>query len=152
VLGELTDLLEPDVGLNWVNVAFALPVALIAVAAVAVGGDMLYEAIERRRGLRPGRRLTTPILAGLGCGTAIEIVFHHVRQAPHLDASLGLAGGALLLVAAGLHRYASASVGKNSPAARANRLRPCSSGLEASRPRRLLRTDRRAANRSTTQS
>jgi hypothetical protein len=139
VLGELTDLLEFDVGLNWVNVSFALPLALVAVAAVAVGGDVLLEAIERRRGRRPGRRLTTPMLAGLGLATALEIALHHLRQAPHLDASLGLAGGALLLVAAGLHGYASASVGNDSLAPRASLGRPRLPARDGSQSRRLMR-------------
>jgi hypothetical protein len=150
VLGELTDLLEPELGLDWVNVCFTLPVALIAVAVVAVGGDVFLEAIERRRGRRPGRVLMTPILAGLGLGATIEIALHHARQAPHLDASLGLAGGALLLIAAGLRRYASASLTNSSPEPPATRWRL--PALRGSRSHRPTRGVRRAANRSTTRS
>jgi hypothetical protein len=139
VLGELTDLMESDVGLNWVNVSFALPLALIAVAAVAVVGDVFLEAIERRHGRRRGRGLTTPMLAGLGFGTAIEIALHHVRQAPQLDASLGLAGAALLLIAAGLHFHASASLRHDSPAPRASHRRPRLPALAGSQSRRLMR-------------
>ena len=142
VLGELTDLLESDVGLNWLNVAFALPFALIAVAGVAVGGDVFLEAIERLRGRRAGRGLATAMLAGVGFGSAIEIALHHVRQAPHLDASLGLAGGAVLLIAAGLHRHASASLGKNSPALQANHLRARPPASGSSRSRRVRRIGR----------
>jgi hypothetical protein len=106
VLSELTDHLESEMGLGWLNVTLALPLAVIAVAAVAVGGDMLLAAVERRRGYRPGRALTRPLLTAVGLAATIEIALHHLRQAPRLDASLGLAGGTLLLIAAGLYRRA----------------------------------------------
>jgi hypothetical protein len=150
VLSELTDLLESEIGLNWVNLFFALPIALIAVAFVAVGGDILLEAIERRRGRRPGRWLAIPILAGLGLGASIEIALHHARQAPHLDASMGLAGGALLLIAAGLQRHASASLKKGSTASPATGRRlPELRGSRSHPPTRIVR---RAGKRSTTRS
>jgi hypothetical protein len=147
-LGELTDLLEQDLGLNWVNILFALPVAVIAVAIVAVGGDIFLEAIERRRGWRLPRRLETTMSAGIGLAATIDIALRHVRQAPHLDASLGLAGGALLVIAAGLHRYAPGPV-SDSQARRTNRSRARPPALGSARARRLMRTRRHGSRRST---
>jgi hypothetical protein len=102
---ELADRLEPMFGLNALNLVFALPIAALAVIVVAVTGDEILAARERRVGRRlDGLRLLALTIPGLAGTVAISVA--HLGRPPALDASLGLAGGVLLLLAAGLYRHA----------------------------------------------
>jgi hypothetical protein len=102
---ELADRLEPMFGLSAVNVFFALPIAAFVVLVAAAIGDEILAARERRLGRQlDGVRLLALAVPGLTVTAVIGL--DHLRHAPALDASLGLAGGILLLVAAGLYRHA----------------------------------------------
>jgi hypothetical protein len=102
---ELADRLEPMLGLNALNLFFALPIAALAVLVIAATGDEILAARERRVGRRlDGLRLLALTIPGVAGTVAISV--EHLGRPPALDASLGLAGGVLLLLAAGLHRHA----------------------------------------------
>jgi hypothetical protein len=103
--GELADRLEPLLGLNALNIFFALPIAAVVVLGAVATCDEIIAARERRvgRGL-DGVRLLALAMPGLAATAAISV--EHLRHPPGLDASFGLAGGVLLLLAAGAYRYA----------------------------------------------
>jgi hypothetical protein len=103
---ELTDRFESVFGLSSVSLFFALPIATVVVCVAAISGDSILVVVERRVGRRMGRRLRLMSLAVPGLAATVVIGVHHVRHLPALDASLGLAGGLLLLLAAGFYRHA----------------------------------------------
>jgi hypothetical protein len=103
---ELTDRFESTFGLNAVNLLFALPITTVAVSLAAVSGDSILVVAERRLGPRLGERLRLMSLVVPGLAATVVIGVLHVRHRPALDASLGLVGGLLLLLAAGFYRHA----------------------------------------------
>jgi hypothetical protein len=111
--GELADRLEPLLGLNLLNVFCALPIAAVAILGAAATCDEIIAVRELRVGRRlEGLRLLALTIPGLAATVAISV--DHLRHPPALDASLGLAGGVLLLLAAGLYRHAIGPVRRSS--------------------------------------
>jgi hypothetical protein len=65
---ELADRFEPEVGLNVLNLYFALASAFVAVLTAAVVADAILAAPERRLGHRPARRLPGRLSTVAGAG------------------------------------------------------------------------------------
>jgi drug/metabolite transporter (DMT)-like permease len=104
---ELADRLEPNLGFNVINLYIAFSIAAFLVCVGALVGDTILAAVERRSGRRPGAQHVTLLLAVPGAAAIADILAQHLRHPPALDGWLGLAGGILLLIAAGLHHLTS---------------------------------------------
>jgi hypothetical protein len=106
IASELTDRLERvdgGLGMNALNLTVASLLALIVVSTTALAGDTVLAYAERHLGRRPGARLLAPLLTAAGAAALSAIVIEHLRHGPALDGWIGIAGGALLLLAAITH-------------------------------------------------
>jgi hypothetical protein len=106
VASEFTDRLEPEIGVNVINLYFAFSIAALVACVGALVGDTILSAIERRSGQRIGATHVALLLAVPGAAAIAEILAHHLHRPPALDAWFGLAGATSLLIAAAVHRLA----------------------------------------------
>jgi hypothetical protein len=112
IASEFTDRLETLEGGYTIlafNLILASLLATLIVCAAAIVGDSVLHRAELRLGRRPGAALLAPLLTIAGATSAAAIIIAHLGHALALDAWLGLAGSALLLLAAAIrHRITSA--------------------------------------------
>ena len=114
VASKMSDWLEPYLGFDVLNIAFAFTVALTAASLIAaLTYDLLNSRAARSRS-RPSHTATTSILVTAGTAALAVFGIEHLHHRPALDGWLGVAGGLLILAAAlANHRGA----GRHSPRA-----------------------------------
>lgn len=102
-LADRLDRIEGDPGLEALNLIFALPIALLIVATIALIGDSLLRASERRPRRRPEGRALGVVMIAAGAAAAGAIVAAHLSRPLAVDDWLGIAGGLLLILAGTAH-------------------------------------------------
>lgn len=99
VLMMLMRRLEGDYGLPLLNLAFAFPIAVVAVGALALLGDSMLTSIADRSGRRPGRCATAWGLAIIACAGAATATLTPDGHRCGLSRLIGLLGSLALLIA-----------------------------------------------------
>jgi hypothetical protein len=104
IASKLSDLLEPELGLDIFNLALAFTFASMLVGyGLVLGYDLLHTRALRSR--VPSPAATTGVLLAFGSGALIVIGVEHLNQLPAVDGWLGIAGGLLMLVAGITNRH-----------------------------------------------
>jgi hypothetical protein len=99
---QLTDSLEPYLGISALNLYFALSFAVLALALAALTGDALIRLLGWHFDPTLRRGAPTAILAAAGTGVAAVVLICHLDREIALDAWLALVGSTLLLLAAAI--------------------------------------------------
>jgi hypothetical protein len=98
IASKLSDLLDPGLGFDIVNLVLAFTVAFVLVGyGLVLGYDLLQTRALRSHVPRPST--TTGVLLALGSAALVLIGFEYLHEPPTVDAWLGIAGGLLMLVA-----------------------------------------------------